>query len=372
MKYNLNYADPLSFHPMDFVTRIPGLPRTTLPDAERILPGAWLEEGMLHFCLYYPQAQSVSVVSIFKTVALRNENGYWCAETETKPGLYGLTVIVDGSAVLSQYLPVFWSDSRPYNYIDIPGKADPWEVRDVPHGTICQNFIRCSVTDAYERINIYLPAAYDKDPSRRFPVLYLQHGIGENETSWVNQGRLNFILDNMIADGTIQPLIVVMCSGMLVKADETQSVVQYEKFNDFLLHDVMPYAEKRYRVMNQKDYRAVAGLSMGSIQASRAAFLHPDLFFAAGLFSGFVCDPLGGFNEHLAPESMEKFRNAHVHLFRSIGNTDPFLQIFEQDDAMLVSNRIENTRLIYEGTHDWNVWRRTIIDFLAEAFPGKQ
>ena len=371
---NENYSNPLSFGPASFATiQMPASPRMTLPNAERAPLGYTVdEESMVCFKFYYPNAKKVTVNNAFFATELVNENGFWTGKADWGKGIFVCWLVVDGSMVISQFLPLCFSDNRPMNFVDIPDGDALCAVRDVPHGVVAEDYLKSAVTGQNEHIRVYLPPVYFTEPERRFPVLYLQHGIGENETAWTTQGRMNFMLDNLLADGEIKPFITVMCNGMLLTADEAETRTNCGFFHDFLTKNVIPHIEHRYRTFPDRENRVMAGLSMGSIQTSRTAFFHPQLFRVIGLFSGFLSDPLGGYNDHLTTERVAAFKAGGTTIFRAIGDEDPFMPVFLNDDGILASAGIDCDRRIYHGTHDWNVWRQCFVDFVKKTYAVKK
>ena len=174
--------------------------------------------------------------------------------------------------------------------------------------------------------------------------------------------------------------MVVMANGMVQRRDESgKPLVDFCLFERELTEVIIPFAEKRFHAGRSRERRAMAGLSMGSMQTSRCGFMHPELFSALGIFSGFVRDVLtgsaldmvsrpAGRNEHLAfLDDPERFAKSFPVYFRAMGDEDPFLTYFLKDDEMLNEKRIPQTRRIYHGGHDWNVWRACIRDF-AQIF----
>lgn len=368
------YENPVSFAPVNFAAiQMPGAICMTLPDAERAPLGYTADEsGLVNFRFYYPNAKKVTVHNAFFATELEKENGFWTGKANWGTGFKTCWLMVDGSMVLSQFLPLCFAENRPLNFVDIPDGTDIRMMREVPHGIVADDFLKNSVTGLKERIRVYLPPMYFTETTRRFPVLYLQHGFGENETVWTNQGRMNFILDNLLAGDKIEPVVTVMCNGMMVAASENESVTNCGRFHEFLIRDVMPYVEVRYHVSAGRENRVMAGLSMGSIQTSRTSFFHPDLFRAVGLFSGFLSDPLGVHNDHLTQECMAAFRESGTYMFRSIGDEDPFMPVFLHDDEIAATAGIRCDRRIYHGTHDWNVWRQCFADFVQLVFGGRR
>lgn len=183
--------------------------------------------------------------------------------------------------------------------------------------------------------------------------------------------RVNFIADKLIAEGKAVPAIIVMCNGMMLFEEADGIRPDYaESFPKMLLEEVIPFVEGRYRVTSDSSHRAMAGLSMGSIQTSIIALNHPELFQYVGLFSGFVQDPLTGYAEHIREEKLRKCKNHVALFFRGIGDRDGFLSNFIDDDALLQQYSISCTRKLYSGGHEWKVWRQCIDEFLPLLFKG--
>lgn len=249
---------------------------------------------------------------------------------------------------------------------------DFYQCKDVPHGSVSHEFFRSSVTGRTETCLVYLPAEYAAHPEKAYPVLYLQHGYGENETCWTMQGHVNFILDNEIAAGTAVPMIVVMCNGMLqLPGDGGRSWRHADPacMEDFLLHDVIPFVEGRFRCLTDRDHRAMAGLSMGSFQTCWTTFRHLDLFSYAGLFSGFMRSPRTGEGAHLGVlDDAGAFHRALKVFFRAMGDKDPFFDAFRQDSEICREKNIRCIEKIYDGYHLWKVWRECVRDFLPLLF----
>lgn len=367
------YASALSFRKLNLIPRdFNNGPVSCLSDSDRV-PQAWeiLPDGRVQFRLYYPHAKSVALQFLWNepiTIPLDRDGDLWIGKAEVGAGLNGLFVLVDGNEVLYPAFPFGFSSNRPMNMIEIPETDSVIEPEDVPHGSVVMDYFYSRVTDRLERIYVYLPPDYQSS-GKRYPVLYLQHGHGENETTWVTQGHMNFIADNLIAAGQATATIVVMCNGMTDFEDENGVQLSYaEAFPLMFLEEVIPYIEGRYRTLADADHRAMAGLSMGSIQTSIITLKHPELFSHVGVFSGFVQDPLAGYAEHLSPENLDRYRNAFKLYFRAIGVQDPFLPHFRSDDELLAGYGIYSVRRIYSGGHEWKVWQHCFHDFYKLLF----
>ena len=254
-------------------------------------------------------------------------------------------------------------------------KEDFLALRDVPHGAVHEELFFSGVTGEWERCLIYTPPVSwtAEDP---LPVLYLQHGHGENEIGWIAQGKVGILLDNLLAEGKIVPFAVVMNNGMVQKKDPGAAgghVVDHRLLEPMLLQDVIPFLEAKYHVGGSRTKRGMAGLSMGSMQTSRMVCRHPELFSEVGIFSGFLHDWIStdeDANAHLtALQGGSAFRNQFHTFFRAMGEHDPFYQKFIEDDRLLAACGVPTTRKIYpEGIHDWNVWRRCLYDFAQMIF----
>lgn len=329
--------------------------------------GVQYAEGKAAFRLELPETARDVRIKLMDGLCLVLEKdgaGLWCGEFAVSTGFHYADVMVDGTAVLSPWLPIGFGASRPINYIDVPGEGDGFYQPDNgPRGTVVRHYFPSQVTGEMESCLVYQPPEFD--PSKAYPVLYLQHGMGENETGWVHQGRANFILDRLINRGEVVPMLVVMCSGMV----QMQGAYDKEIFPEFLVRDVIPYVERVYRVPGDKWHRAMAGLSMGSVHTSVATLTHPELFGYAGLFSGFLRRIWVEDQSHLAAlDDAETFARDYRVFFRAIGQGDEFFPRFAEDDDIVAAKGVAMVRRIYQGGHDWQVWRQCLRDFLPLIF----
>lgn len=286
-------------------------------------------------------------------------------------------IVVDGEEKLEALLPITYGYSRPYNFIELEtSDSDYYKLKDVEHGSVRREYFFSQVTGEWESCLVYTPAEYDRNPDVIYPVLYLQHGHGENEVGWIYSGKVNFIMDNLIADKRAVPFVIVMNNGMVQK----KGIVDHLLFEPMLINDCIPFIEKKYHVGGSREKRGMAGLSMGSMQTSMTVCDHSELFSEAGIFSGFLRDWISGSeldmsnhepseNLHLkAMDDSERFNGYFKTFFRGIGDEDPFFAEFEGDDEICKTKNIKCTRVIYKGTHDWNTWRRCIYDFAQLIF----
>lgn len=305
------------------------------------------------------------------------EDGIWELEVPFDTAFNCVQIRVDGRDTLTPLLPISYGYSRPYNYVELPAKdSEFYELRDVPHGAVRREYFFSKVTGEWESCLVYTPAEYDENPDKIYPVLYLQHGHGENENGWMYSGRANFIMDNLISEKRSVPFVIVANNGMVQK----DHVVDFLLFEPMLMEDVIPFIEEKYHAGRSKKNRGVAGLSMGSMQASMIAFRHPEMFSEVGVFSGFIRDWISG--SELDMSNHEPSDNSHLKIFddsaafntcfktffRAIGDQDPFMEHFLGDDKICADHGIHFFRKVYNGTHDWNVWRMCLYDFAQMIF----
>ena len=198
----------------------------------------------------------------------KGDDGIWHLKYPFRDGIVYVQLLIDGMEVMTPYLPVCYGYSRPYNCImleeteeryDVPegesgaaelaGTVDFYRLKDVPHGAVRREYYLSSVTGEWESALVYTPPGYDENTDRVYPVLYLQHGHGENETGWTAAGKVNFILDNLIAEGKAVPFLVIMNNGMVqTAAGERRRVVDHTLFSELLMKDIIPWAQSRFRI----------------------------------------------------------------------------------------------------------------------------
>ncbi len=357
--------------------------RLGAPGSAPVPPGViYDEDGSLHLSFDAGDAKSVTCEIYRKEYPLtRDESGLWAAHVVCgRVGFCPLLFRVDGSEVINPLAPIGFGGSKPINYADIPNPNGKfYALEDVPHGTVAQCYYYSASTDTWKSCLVYLPPQYMTEPERRFPVLYLQHGHGENEQCWVHQGRANFILDNLIASGKAQPMIIVMNNGMVQRVQDGHRVLDFVAIEKLLVEDCIQYIDRTFRTLTDKDHRAMAGLSMGSMQTSYVTLRHSDVFAYAGVFSGFVSalgDTWKNVPDHLALlDNREEFCKAFKVFFRATGNDDALvLPSFENDNKMFADKGLAPevcpSHIIrrYEGEHEWNVWRQCLRDFAQLIF----
>jgi enterochelin esterase-like enzyme len=220
----------------------------------------------------------------------RDEKGIWTVTIPPAvPGFHYYWFLVDGVAVNDPGSDTYFGWARQTSGIEVPESgADYYEARNVPHGEVRLRPYESKTTGAWRQAYVYTPPDYDKNAKTRYPVLYLQHGAGENATGWTRQGRANWILDNLIAAGKAKPMIVVMETGYAAKPGEAAApgpLGGTAAFEELVVSDLIPMIDATYRTIADRDNRAMAGLSMGGGQTLQIASKRLDLFAWIGSFS---------------------------------------------------------------------------------------
>jgi enterochelin esterase-like enzyme len=294
------------------------------------------------------------------------------------PGFHYYWLLVDGVAVNDPSSETYFGYGKQTSGVEIP---DPdgayYAIEDVPHGEVRSHWYFSKATGAWRRANIYTPPGYDQSGDRRYPVLYLQHGAGEDERGWTTQGRANFILDNLIAAGLAEPMLVVMdCGYALVTptdlpfGPELMKLIS-DSFGALLLGDLIPTIDAAYRTSPEREQRALAGLSMGGRQALEIGLTHLEIFAWIGVFSGAMreaVDPRTSFGGVF--QDVEAF-NQQVRLFwLGAGSEEPtFVEDMQRMHAALEPSGVKHEIFLSEGTsHEWQTWRRSLRDFAPRLF----
>jgi enterochelin esterase-like enzyme len=346
------------------------------------------------FRITAPNAQSVAVAIGRRFPLTKGDNGVWTGTTDPLPlGFHYYSVLIDGAAFNDPGTQTFFGSSKWSSGIDIPDPAgDFYQPKDVPHGVVRIHPYQSKIQNATRRAFIYTPPGYDSS-IQRYPVLYLQHGAGEDETGWSSQGRVNYILDNLIAAGKAKPMIIVMENGggsaLFVRGAPGAGMrpagaapgarggagrgglgpgMFNNQFEQILLNEVIPMVDANYRTLADRDHRAMAGLSMGGGQTLRIGLAHLDTFSAFGVFSGAggATDVKTAFNGVFA--DADAF-NKKVHAFYiSVGTTEN-TQGARGLHTALEAQGIKHVYYESEGTaHEWQTWRRSIHGFAPLLF----
>ena len=351
----------------------------------------------VEFQVKAPDAQKVQVqVGATPTIDMvKGKDGVWTVITPpVVPGFHYYYLTIDGVTVDDPAGHTFYGVGKDSTGIEIPEKgADYYLAQDVPHGEVREHWYHSKITESWRRCYIYTPPNYDTNSKTRYPVLYLQHGGGEDETGWIRQGHANFILDNLIASGKAKPMLIVMDSGYALKPNEAapqppgasdpktfaeRVTAMASSFESVMVHELIPMIDSTYRTLPDREHRAMAGLSMGGMETFHVTFNNLDKFSYIGGFSGagigFVfgknsIDPKTDFNGALAdPATFAK----RVHLlWLGVGTAEPermHTGIIAFHDALTQAG-IHHVFYESPGTaHEWQTWRRDLNDFAPRLF----
>ena len=352
---------------------------------KQVRTGAQVQpDGSVVFRVYAPQVKNAVVhFTAFADVEVllkKDGDGIFSGALPYEHRLRGPQDVefwLDGQLYLHPQMPAHYRSFKLVNFVELPDEeSEMILLRDVPHGQVVREVYFSNAMNSWERCLVYLPPQYRQDGAS--PVLYLQHGATENENEWVYMGKMPYILDNLIADGKAVPFIVVMNDGM--ERAPGEGMVDFATFERMLLEDCLPFIEKNYRVVADKAHRAMAGLSLGSMQTSAIGLTHPELFDYLGLFSGFMRFGTGvstNFADwpHLAAlaEDPGYIRDNYKLFFRAMGESDRFFEAFAEDSeqlAKLGSDKLPGyVARTYAGlTHDWGAFRRGLRDFAQLIF----
>lgn len=291
---------------------------------------------------------------------VKDADGVWTGESAPQdPGFHYYQLNIDGASVPDPGSLFFFGANRYGSGIEVPaGDQDIFALKNVPHGGIEQILFPSKSTNTSRRAYVYTPPGYENDTQKRYPVLYLQHGYGENETSWPNQGRANLIMDNLIAEGKASPFIIVMTYGMTneIKMGGLKDF-DIKPFQTVLVDELIPYIDANYRTKASQENRAMAGLSMGAFETRLITLNKPDMFSQYGLFSGGVYKP-----EDLKDNNKPKL------IFISTGSKERPDEV-KAAVADLKKAGYNAVSYISEGTaHEFHTWRRSLHQFAQLLF----
>lgn len=334
-----------------------------------------MPDGTAKLRFYAPGAQSVSAGHEDVSADLEKQpDGMWVGFLPySEPGFKQLAFYVDGVKVLNPLAPIGWGSGSAINYVEIPDPdCEFLLMKDVPHGTVSMEYFPSKVTGETECCYVYTPPKY-RQGTDLLPVLYLQHGGGENETCWVHLGKVNMIMDNLLAEGKCKPFIIVMNNVMMQVQNNGVWEENVYRYGDMLIQDCIPFIEANYRVLPGKFNRAIAGLSLGSLLSGQIIMEHYDLFGAAGLFTGYTWPIMKGYPIKEQPwvaalDDAETFNREVPLFFGAIGDQEVSLPLFENERTYCAEKGIHYLQKIYPGTHEWRVWRAAAYDFFQMLF----
>jgi enterochelin esterase-like enzyme len=338
-------------------------------------------EGRVRVSISAPQALKVQLdIGAVKYDLVKDDKGVWTGDCVPQDeGFHYYQLNLDGASVPDPASLYFYGAGRWGSGIEIPAKdQDIYALKDVPHGQLRENQYFSKSSKSVRRVYIYTPPGYDNDNTTRYPVLYLQHGMGENETGWGNQGHANLIMDNLIAEGKAVPFIIVMENsgvnfprGPRPAAGGPMGGFNFaEQFEKVLLDDLIPYVESHYRVIADQPHRAMAGLSMGGMQTRLITLAHLDKFSQIGMFSG---GSISMEDVIKAPDFKAKVKLLFVSYgSRELENRRPGGPFGGDPKANSDSLRTAGINVHFyvspQTAHEWQSWRRSLHEFASLVF----
>jgi enterochelin esterase family protein len=343
-----------------------------------------LPDNRVIFRVKAPEAQKLQIDLGKKYDMIKSDDGFWTVTTEPiVEGFHYYSLIADGLATTDPSSQTYFGMSRMASGIEIPEKnVDYYLPKNVPHGDIIIKYYYSKTTQAWRRAFVYTPPGYDKNQSEKYPVLYLLHGGGEDETGWPNQGKVNFILDNLIAEGKAKPMLIVMDRGSAtdpnakpVEGQRPGGGFNFETLEKVFIDEIIPMVEKDYRVIADRDHRAMAGLSLGGFQTFHTTMNNLDKFAYIGGFSGSALMRAPGSTiENLyngVYANAKSFNEKTKLVYISIGTDEPAGMYQNVNSVHKEFEKAGIKHIYYEspGTaHEWLTWRRSLNQFTQLLF----
>lgn len=301
----------------------------------------------------------------------KDDQGVWSITVgPLEPGFYNYGFAVDGGIRIPDPANPNVEERRwgHISFFEVPGDQPMfYDLRSVPRGTVRSHVYDSKSLGTPRPLYVYTPPGYDQSRNTRYPVLYLLHGSGQVEELWTSVGRANVMLDNLLADGKAKPMIIVMPYGhvprVMTPDERARGGSSPPGFDQDLLNDVIPYVEKNYRVIADRDHRAIAGLSMGGGQSISIGLAHLDVFSSVGSFSGAVRN-LSSI-ETMDPATLnQKLKVLWIGCGRDDGLYGPNKKLVD----LLESKGIRHVFRESAGAHVWPVWRLNLHEFAQVLF----
>ena len=338
------------------------------------------------FRVLAPTAQTVQIDLAGKKYDMtKDEKGAWtCTSDPQVVGFHYYAVIIDGVSVMDRNTHAYFGSNWESSGIEIPEgpEGDYYRFnKNIPHGQIRSIYYWSDINGLERHCNVYVPAEYEKNPKKKYPVLYLLHGWGEDENGWSNQGHMGNIMDGLISSGKAVPMIVVMDDGDI----QTNSDVRSASTNDvtqIYIKDLMPFIDKTFRTKADRQNRAMAGLSRGGMQTTMTVFPNMDKFAWMGTFSGFFMGMRMGRNNGAPQPDMKSLVETSFNgVFKDAAAFDKQMNLLfiatgteertpKEAVEALKAHGIQH--IVYyesQGTaHEWLSWRRALNEFAPKLF----
>jgi enterochelin esterase-like enzyme len=345
-------------------------------------------ERHIMFRIFAPHAQKISVFSTdlfglnLRHDMAKRDDGVWELDAgPIDPGAYRYNFDVDGVSVMDpRSASVSESNGNAWSMVYVPG-ADFMETKEVLHGAVSSVTYYSKSLGKFRRMHVYTPPGYETS-SQKYPIFYLLHGAGDCDDSWTSVGRAGFIIDNLIAAGKAKPMVIVMPAGH-TSTQPLRGLDFNDEFVKDFVEDIMPYAETHYRVLKDRQHRAIAGLSMGGAQTLNIAIPHADEFAYVGVYSSgiFGIVPIGGPAAGVAPPAGPSWEQQHLaELDNAPAKKGLKLFWFSTGKDDFVLNTTKATVELFQkhgyqpvfhesaGAHTWTNWREYLNQFAPQLF----
>ncbi len=335
-------------------------------------------DGRVTFTVNAPSATTVQVVGKGNGNGLgttpidltREGTGPWSVITDPiRPGFHYYDILIDGTATTDLQNQAYFGWGRWTSGLEVPDpNLDFYDPKaDVPRGEIRNLFYDSEITGHTRKALVYVPAEYQNNPDKNYPVLFLQHGNGESEVAWLEQGKVNFIMDNLIHDELAEPMLVVMDNGFAATAGAInwyRPAYNANVFEQVVIEELIPLIDARFRTSKQFTDRAMAGLSMGGQQAATIVFNNPQTFAYLGMMSAGVSSTFS-LNANLTARLNEEMKL----IWMGVGIEDEFLgRWISPTQNAFVQRQIIHEYEEFEGAHEWQVWRKCLHTFAPKLF----
>lgn len=340
-----------------------------------------LSDNSVMFRVNAPQAQRVQIdLGGTKYDMKKSDTSVWTLTTQPQvPGFHYYSLIVDGVSVADPASQTFYGCSRWSSAIEIPEAGmEDFEVQDVPHGEVRTVHYYSQPEGAWRPLMVYTPAGYNES-KQEYPVVFIQHGGGEDHRGWMEQGRTAQIMDNLIAAGKAVPMIVVSANSNVQSRNGGMgggySWQGMQAFRNELIENVLPFVEKNYRVKKDRKSRAMCGLSMGGGQSFYIGLRTPEVFANVGVFSTGMFGGISGASnfdlEKEVPGMMTDTKTFNKQLdvfFLSCGEQDPRIEYTRNIVKKMRDGGVKVRFNSYPGDHEWQVWRKSLHEFAQYLF----
>jgi len=335
-----------------------------------------LDNGDVEFYIYAPNAKEAYVCGMKGSAMTdkryymeKDDEGYFHVVASGIPaGYHYHEYYVDGNCTINPQAPIGYGSHKLINFFD-KAEEDFYLLKNVPHGTIRMEHFFSEETNKTRNCWVYTPPGYEENLDKKYPVFYLHHGGGENETGWIWQGKVNYIIDNLLAEKQCEEMIIVM--NCLYAIDERKEVdFLAGDYDSMLIYDCIPFIESKYRVKEGNENRAIAGLSMGSYHTLMSAMKHLGFFPYIGIFSGALAKRwYCNFDYYTDLKDAKKFNSLVKLFFLGFGEQEEnIINGLTPDMKMFDESGLKYTKYTTPGYHEWTVWRRCVKEFMKLLF----